>query len=55
MYNGRPRIDFELLEKHNEHLIALSGSIMGEIPQHITTGKSEEFIRERIAYYEGLF
>lgn len=55
MYNGRPRIDFEVLEKYCGHLIGLSGSIMGEIPQHITTGKSEEYIRERIAYYEGLF
>ncbi|EKD30582.1 MAG: hypothetical protein ACD_78C00002G0001 [uncultured bacterium (gcode 4)] len=55
MYNGRPRIDFELLEKYKEHLIGLSGSIMGEIPQHITTGKSEEYIRQRIAYYEGIF
>lgn len=55
MYNGRPRIDFELLEKYKGHLIGLSGSIMGEIPQHITTGKSEEYIRARIAYYEGIF
>ncbi|MFA6090947.1 MAG: DNA polymerase III subunit alpha [Candidatus Gracilibacteria bacterium] len=55
MYNGRPRIDFELLEKYKSHLIGLSGSIMGEIPQHITTGKSEEYIRSRIAYYEGIF
>ncbi|MDD5197415.1 MAG: DNA polymerase III subunit alpha [Candidatus Gracilibacteria bacterium] len=55
MYNGRPRIDFELLEKYKGHLIGLSGSIMGEIPQHITTGKSEEYIRQRIAYYEGIF
>lgn len=55
MYNGRPRIDFELLEKYKSHLIGLSGSITGEIPQHITTGKSEEYIRARIAYYEGLF
>ena len=54
-YNGRPRIDFELLEKYKEHLIGLSGSTMGEIPQHITTGKTEEYIRSRIAYYEGLF
>ena len=28
---------------------------MGEIPQHITTGKSEEYIKARIAYYEGVF
>ncbi|MDP2104015.1 MAG: DNA polymerase III subunit alpha, partial [Candidatus Gracilibacteria bacterium] len=55
MYNGRPRIDFELLEKYCGHLIGLSGSITGEIPQHITTGKSDEYIRQRIAYYEGLF
>lgn len=55
MYNGRPRIDFELLEKYKGHLIGLSGSIMGEIPQHITTGKGEEYIRQRIAYYEGIF
>ena len=55
MYNGKPRIDFELLKRYRGDIIGLSGSIMGEIPQHITTGRDEAFIVERIAYYEDLF
>ena len=51
----KPRIDFELLEKYGKNLIGLSGNHTGEISQHITTGKSEDFIRERIGYYEGIF
>lgn len=54
-WNGRPRIDFELLEKYSSDIIALSGSLYGEIGQHIITGKEDSFIMERIAYYESLF
>ncbi len=51
----KPRIDFELLEKYSGQLIALSGNHLGEIGQHIATGKSTEFILERIRAYEGIF
>ncbi len=54
-YNGRPRIDFELLEEYKSDIIALSGSMYGEISQHIITGKSDEFLSERIEYYIWLF
>ncbi|MDD2693908.1 MAG: DNA polymerase III subunit alpha [Candidatus Gracilibacteria bacterium] len=54
-YNGRPRIDFELLEEYASDIIALSGSMYGEIGQMIITGKDESFICERIAYYQNLF
>ena len=54
-YNGRPRIDFELLEEYHDNIIALSGSMYGEISQHIITGKSDVYICERIEYYIQLF
>ena len=34
----RPRIDWELLHKHSEGLICLSGCVAGEIPQRILRG-----------------
>ncbi len=54
-YNGKARIDFELLGEYHNDLIALSGSMYGEIPQMITTGKDESKIIERIEYYRALF
>ncbi len=51
----KPRIDAELLAIHSTGLIALSGNHLGEIAQHVTTGRSDEFILDRIAYYQGLF
>jgi DNA polymerase-3 subunit alpha len=54
-YNGRPRIDFELLEEYASDIIALSGSMYGEISQHIITGKSDTYICERIEYYISIF
>lgn len=54
-YNGRPRIDFELLEEYKSDIIALSGSMYGEISQHIITGKWDAYICERIEYYQTLF
>lgn len=53
--NGKARIDFDLLEKYHKDLIALSGDHLGEISQHITTGKPEAYIVERIEYYRNLF
>ncbi len=54
-WNGRPRIDFELLERFKDHLLGLSWSMYGEIAQHVITGRSDEFIQERINYYTSLF
>lgn len=51
----KPRIDFDLLKKFWNNLIALSGCTLWEIPQHIVTGKKEEFIVERIKFYQELF
>ena len=54
-WNGRPRIDFELLEQYANNLVALSGSMYGDIGQCVITGKSDEEIVERIEYYRNLF
>ena len=54
-YNGRPRIDFEILEKYSSDIIALSGSLYGEIGQMIITGKDEKALCERIEYYQRIF
>jgi len=50
----RPRIDDELLLKHHEGLIALSGCISGEIPRLIQTEKLEDAEKKAI-YYRDLF
>ncbi len=55
MYYGRPRIDWELLQQYSGDLIALSGDTYGEIGQHISAGRSETHILERIRYYQGIF
>ena len=54
-YYGRPRIDFEILEKYHSDLIALSGSMYGEIAQKISMGRDESVLCERIEYYRNLF
>lgn len=38
----KPRVDKELLEKHNKGLVALSGCMGGEIPQMILNGRIED-------------
>ena len=53
--SGRPRIDFELLEKYHDSLIALSGSLYGEIAQMISVGREESLICDRVEYYRNLF
>lgn len=50
----RPRMDKELLAKHREGLIALSGCLKGEVPYHTwheQLDKAEEAIREYIAIF----
>ena len=54
-WNGRPRIDFDLLEEFGRDVIVLSGSMYGEISQHIITGKDDTYIIDRIEYYRRVF
>lgn len=53
--SGRPRIDFDLIDQYHDGLIALSGSLYGEIAQMISTGREESLICERIEYYRSIF
>ncbi|MCS7093431.1 MAG: DNA polymerase III subunit alpha [Patescibacteria group bacterium] len=50
----KPRVDFELLEKHHHGLVALSGCLQGEIPNLLLEGQDNtaEKILER---YLGIF
>jgi len=41
-YYYKPRIDFEVLEKHHEGLIALSGCLQGEIGQALLQDQNKE-------------
>ncbi|MFH1410883.1 MAG: PHP domain-containing protein, partial [Patescibacteria group bacterium] len=46
-YYYKPRVDWDLLKKHSKGLIALSGCLMGDIPQAILnsdTGRAKEMI-----------
>lgn len=50
----KPRVDHQLLEKHNEGLIALSGCASGEVGENLRAGNYEE--AKRIAlWYRGVF
>lgn len=50
----KPRIDMEVLEKHNEDLIALSGGLQGEIPWTLIN-KGEEAALEKIEQFKKIF
>lgn len=50
----KPRIDWELLEKHHEGLIACTACLGGEIPYLIRGGKIED-AKKRILEYNNLF
>ncbi len=41
-YHYKPRIDFELLQKHSNGLIVLSGCLQGYIPQKLLKGEPEK-------------
>jgi DNA polymerase-3 subunit alpha len=50
----KPRVDFELLEKYSEGLIAMSACVQGRIPQLLLSNKKEE--AEEIALkYQKIF
>lgn len=48
----KPRLDFELLEKYNEGLIALSGCLNGEIPELLLHDQTKEAERITKKYNE---
>ena len=50
----RPRIDDELLERHHEDLVCLSGSVSGDIPRMILMNQLQE-AEDRARYYRELF
>lgn len=52
---SQPRIDFPLLEKFSSDIIALSGDLMGELAQHVVSWKSNDYILQRILYYQKVF
>ena len=54
LYYGKPRIDFELLEKYHEGLICLSACIAGELPQLLLAGKDDD-AKELALKYKNLF
>lgn len=53
-YGLYPRIDKELIEKYKEDLIALSGSLGGEIP-HLALNVGETQAEEALVYWKNLF
>ncbi len=53
-FNGKPRIDRELLNKYHEGVICLSGCIRGEIPTLIKKGEYEK-AREVALFYQNIF
>lgn len=50
----RPRMDREILERHSEGVIVLSGCPSGEIPRMITSGRPEQAHRGRRVVSRGL-
>ena len=54
IWYGKPRIDFELLEKYHEGLICLSACIQGELPQLLLAGMDQE-AEELALKYKNLF
>ncbi|MCR4279876.1 MAG: DNA polymerase III subunit alpha [Candidatus Komeilibacteria bacterium] len=53
-YYYKPRIDWELLEKHHEGLIVLSGCLQGELARALRNHKEDQ-AREIIKKYHNLF
>ena len=51
-FNGKPRLDKGLLRKYNKGVIALSGSIDGEVPYFLRTGKDEVAKKVALEYQE---
>lgn len=52
---SKAQIDFPLLEKYAQDLIALSGDLTSELAQHVVSGKDDTFLLERITYHQEVF
>lgn len=52
---NKPQIDFATLEKYAPDTIALSGDLTSELAQHVVSGKDNNFLLERISYYQKIF
>ncbi|MCH7641844.1 MAG: DNA polymerase III subunit alpha [Chloroflexi bacterium] len=50
----RPRMDRELLEKHSEGLVVLSGCLSGEVGTHVVRGQMDK-ARETVDWYRQVF
>jgi DNA polymerase-3 subunit alpha len=50
----KPRVDEEVLQKHSEHIIALSGGIMGEVPWTFKN-KGPEAALEKIEMFKKIY
>ena len=53
-FYSKPRVDFELLERHHEGLIALSACLAGEIPRALVRNDYDA-AREAALKYRGIF
>ena len=50
----KPRVDYEILERYHEGIIALSACLAGEIPRYLSRGMYEE-ARKSALRYESIF
>ncbi|GIO39359.1 DNA-directed DNA polymerase [Paenibacillus antibioticophila] len=51
-FHYKPRIDWEVLERHREGLVCLSACLGGEVPQHLLHGRPGEAKRAALRYKE---
>lgn len=51
-FHYKPRIDWEVLERHKEGLVCLSACLGGEVPHHLLHGRLEEAKRAALRYRE---
>ncbi len=52
---NKAQIDFPLLEKYASDTIALSGDLTSELAQHVVSGRDNDYLLERIKYYQKVF
>ncbi|MFD3257889.1 DNA polymerase III subunit alpha [Paenibacillus lentus] len=53
-FHYKPRIDWEVLERHSEGLVCLSACLGGEVPQHLLHGRYNE-ARKAAQRYQAVF
>jgi len=54
-FHRKPRVDYDLLRKHSQGLIALTACLGGEIPQAIMRGKDAEPAVCKVQTYQEIF